>query len=74
MPLIQGQIFTGLRDNFDGIFSQLAKFVVAIVTHLAPLLAETWSLLLPVVAFLTFVLQNGSIVVGMIESSIFCCC
>ena len=56
------------RDFSDStIFSTISKFVDfawQLLLHLPGVVVQSWSFLLPIVAFVAFVVHNGSIVVG----------
>lgn len=51
--------------NEDSLTVQrLFQFIVQLWQHRITLIASTWSLLLPVVGFVAFVIKNGGIVLG----------
>jgi hypothetical protein len=53
------------RDDERALTLQgVSRFVYYLVFNLPQLLLDTWGLLLPVVAFVVFVIKNGGIVVG----------
>jgi hypothetical protein len=60
-----------IRVDKQSFIRSLYQFVCAVLKNLGYLVLHTASLLLPVVAFLIFVVYNGGIVVGALVSYIY---